>query len=218
MVDVIAPRVVSLSAADPLTTDAATVRYTLIFSEPVTGLAPGAFSLGTAAVNGASIAAITPAGPADGTQYTITVNTGPSDGTITLALTGDGVTDLAGNTLGGPLVRARDPLCGREESPRTCDWGTQRRLHPGHRGGEYPLKTRCPGLLGNGDGTFPAQKKYTVGTPPYSVAVSKPERQQRAEIIPPRGVAFPIPHWPGTGKVRFQTPTSYVPRNPAQTP
>jgi hypothetical protein len=92
------PRVVSITRADPNPTNAASVHFTVTFSDPVTGVDSGDFSLTTtSSIAGATITDVS-GGP---TIYTVTVNTGVGDGTIRLDIPETtNITDLAGNPLG----------------------------------------------------------------------------------------------------------------------
>ena len=85
-IDTIGPQVTSFTASD-------TVHYTLTFSEPVTGVDAGDFTLVTTdSVSGASIASVTPVGGSNGAQYAVTINTGTGNGTICCRV---GVWDMA---------------------------------------------------------------------------------------------------------------------------
>ena len=95
------PTVTSFTASDHSPTNVSAVSYTVTFSEPVTGVDASQFALVTSGVSGASIASVTPVSGSNGTQYTVTVNTGSGDGTVVLDFTGAGVRDLAGNSLPG---------------------------------------------------------------------------------------------------------------------
>jgi hypothetical protein len=99
------PPTVSASVrVDPNPTAAATVNFTVTFSESVTGvdtLAPfNDFGLTTdSGITGASIAGVT---PVSGTTYTVSVNTGSGNGTIRLdILDDDSIRDAGGNPMGG---------------------------------------------------------------------------------------------------------------------
>jgi hypothetical protein len=96
--DITAPTVSSVVRANADPTNAASVNYTVTFSEPVTGVTAASFSLTTTGVGGASIGA--PSG--SGTTWTVPVNTGAGSGTIRLDVTAAGtITDLSSNALGG---------------------------------------------------------------------------------------------------------------------
>ncbi|WP_145927671.1 Ig-like domain-containing protein, partial [Bradyrhizobium neotropicale] len=94
-----APTFVSLTPTDGSPNNFTMVHYTLTFSDPVTGVSASDFSIATTGLVGASIAGITPVAGSNGTQYTISVNTGVGvgDGTLTLSFTGSTVQDIAGN-------------------------------------------------------------------------------------------------------------------------
>ena len=92
------PFVSSIVRADSDPTNAATVRFTVSFSEPVTGVNKGDFDLTASGINNASIVSVS----GSGAMYTVTVNTGSGDGTIRLDL-------LDNNTI---IDGGNDPLGG----------------------------------------------------------------------------------------------------------
>uniref|UniRef100_A0A7C1FWC7 Bacterial Ig-like domain-containing protein n=1 Tax=Caldilinea aerophila TaxID=133453 RepID=A0A7C1FWC7_9CHLR len=96
-VDKTAPGVSSISRVDPNPTSAAGVRFTVTFSEAVTGVDAGDFSLTpTGSLGGASVTGVSGAG----SVYTVTVSTGTGSGTLRLDIPGTAtITDLAGNGL-----------------------------------------------------------------------------------------------------------------------
>ncbi|MBI5297806.1 MAG: ExeM/NucH family extracellular endonuclease [Chloroflexi bacterium] len=97
-VDRVAPTVVSVVRADPNPTNAASVDFTVTFSEIVTGVGLGDFALAAGSVSDASITGVSGAG----TTYTVSVNTGTLNGTIGLDVPATAsVTDTIGNALGG---------------------------------------------------------------------------------------------------------------------
>jgi len=99
------PVVSSITRADPDPTSAASVNFTVTFSEAVTGvdLAPpfADFTLTTSpGITGASISSVT---PVSGTTFTVSVNTGSGSGTLRLDVLDDNsILDMANNALGGP--------------------------------------------------------------------------------------------------------------------
>ncbi|MCB9935762.1 MAG: IPT/TIG domain-containing protein [Planctomycetes bacterium] len=100
-VDKTAPSVVGITRVGSSPTNAASVDFTVTFSESVSGVTPGKFSLDTTGVTGASITGVS----GSGTTYTVSVNTGSGDGTVSIDLTTvTGVTDAAGNTLSGTFT------------------------------------------------------------------------------------------------------------------
>ena len=105
-VDQTAPAVDSIALVGPPITNAASVDFTVTFTESVTGVGTADFTLTTTGtVSGATVDSVTGTGP-----YTVTVLTGTGDGTIRLDVVDDGtIDDLAGNGLsagytGGPSV------------------------------------------------------------------------------------------------------------------
>ncbi len=100
-VDTVPPYVIG---ADPSSSKGIIQTYTLVFSEPVTGVDTGDVSLRTAPwVTGAFITGVS--GPSPGAVYTVSVDTGVGSGPILVAVDdNDTILDLAGNPLGGPGI------------------------------------------------------------------------------------------------------------------
>ena len=96
--DFTAPTVVSSDLVNASTTNLTSVQFTVTFSESVTGVDVGDFSL-TSTVTGASVTSVS----ADtGTTRTVTVNTGSGNGSIRLDVLDDNsIHDAAGNPLNG---------------------------------------------------------------------------------------------------------------------
>jgi hypothetical protein len=96
--DVIVPTVASVARADTNPTGAASVNYTVTFSECVTGVDVTDFTLTTTGVSGASVSGVS----GSGDTYMVTVNTGVDSGTIRLdVLDNDSIIDLDSNSLSG---------------------------------------------------------------------------------------------------------------------
>jgi photosystem II stability/assembly factor-like uncharacterized protein len=97
------PVVSSIVRADPSPANAASVNFTVTFSENVTGVDISDFTLTTTGVAGAAINSVS----GSGSTYTVTVNTGTGSGTIRLDVTDDGSIQngygdpLAGGYIGG---------------------------------------------------------------------------------------------------------------------
>jgi len=93
------PTVTSSLRADPNPTAAGVVRFSVTFSEEVSGVDPSDFALNTnGSISGASVAEVSGAGNA----YTVHVNTGTGDGSLRLDLIdNDSITNAAGTPLGG---------------------------------------------------------------------------------------------------------------------
>lgn len=82
---------VTRAAASP--TNAASVTYTVSFSNNVTNVTTGAFALTTTGISGAAITNVS----GSGNTYTVTVNTGSGDGTLLLTVPGTGVSPTLTN-------------------------------------------------------------------------------------------------------------------------
>ena len=98
-VDTAVPAVTSITRASANPTNAASVTFTVIFSEAVSGVAPADFVLNsTGAISGATIDSVS----GSGTTYTVTVSTGTGSGTLRLDIPNTAtIADLAGNPLAG---------------------------------------------------------------------------------------------------------------------
>jgi hypothetical protein len=94
--DTTAPTVLSSLRVDPIPTDKANVRFTVKFSEAVTGVDKTDFNLTTSGITGAAVSTVT----GSGTTYTVTVATGKGNGTIRLNVLNNGsIKDVPGNPL-----------------------------------------------------------------------------------------------------------------------
>ena len=98
VIDGVAPGVTSINRVGSATTNATSVDYTVTFSETVTGVNAGDFTLISAGASG-SIAAVS----GSGSTYTVTVSGITGDGTLRLDLNnvGTGIADVAGNAITG---------------------------------------------------------------------------------------------------------------------
>lgn len=97
--DTTPPDVSSITRADSTPTSAASVQWTVDFTEAVTGVDAGDLALAPAGgLAGASIAAVS----GSGSSYVVTASTGTGSGTLGLDLVdNDTIADPAGNKLGG---------------------------------------------------------------------------------------------------------------------
>ncbi len=94
-VDKTVPTVVGIVRAGSTPTSAATVDYTVTFSEAVTGVAAGNFDV-TGTATGAAVSGVS----GSGTTWTVSITTGGVDGTAELELTdGSGIEDAATNAM-----------------------------------------------------------------------------------------------------------------------
>ena len=96
------PIVSSSTRLDPNPTTANSVRFTVTFSKPVTGVNTSApfndFALSTPGITGAYITAVS----GSGASYTVTVNTGAGSGSMRLDVSdNDSIRDAANHPLGG---------------------------------------------------------------------------------------------------------------------
>lgn len=97
-VDKTVPVVSSVVRADASPTNAASVDFTVTFSEAVTGLDAGDFQTVVGGLVGESISSVS----GSGDTYMVTVQTGSGIGTLRLDLSDDDtIVDAAGNLLGG---------------------------------------------------------------------------------------------------------------------
>ncbi len=98
-IDSTPPTVSSIATASPNPTTATSVTYTVTFSESVTGVTAGDFTLvPSSGITGASITSVT----GSGSTWTVTINPGNGIGTLGMNLVDDdSIQDLAGNPLGG---------------------------------------------------------------------------------------------------------------------
>lgn len=93
-----APFVTSSLRADPSPSAAASVRFTVTFSESVSGVDTSDFVLTAAGLSGAGVASVSGVD----SVYTVSVNTGSGNGTLRLdLLDNDSIVDSAGGPLGG---------------------------------------------------------------------------------------------------------------------
>jgi hypothetical protein len=95
--DTTAPTVVSITRDDPSPTNAASVHWTVTFSEDVTGVDASDFGFSGSGAAGASVTGVT----GSGDEYTVTASVGV-DGVLRLDLVDDdSIKDAANNRLGG---------------------------------------------------------------------------------------------------------------------
>jgi hypothetical protein len=102
-VDTATPTPAGIVRVDPSPTSASGVDYTVTFSEDVSGVDAGDFTL---AATGSASGAVTSVTRVDGHTYTVHVGDVAGTGTLALSLApqGTGITDAAGNALSGGLA------------------------------------------------------------------------------------------------------------------
>jgi membrane-bound inhibitor of C-type lysozyme len=178
------PTVLSITGTNPAeaTTSASSVTYTVTFSEPVTGVDPGDFSL---ALNGVS--ATTPVVVSgSGSLYTVTINGITGDGTLGLNLVDNGsIRDALGNPLRGNGTMSFRPqqtfLVGNNPiGVVTADLN----------GDGRPdiivtnlYDSSISVLLGNGNGAFQAQRTYVVSLHPVQVVAADVNGDGKPDLI-----------------------------------
>ncbi len=92
------PLVMSITRASATPTGATDINFNVTFSQNVTGVDAGDFSLTTSGVLGAAVSGVS----GSGSIYTVTVNTGSGSGTIRLDITdNDSITNGSSNPIGG---------------------------------------------------------------------------------------------------------------------
>ena len=92
------PTISSVNRTSATPTNLASMDFTVTFSESVTGVDAGDFSLTTSGVSGAAVSEVS----GTGSVYTVTVNTGSGNGTIRLNVADDDtIIDVDFNPLGG---------------------------------------------------------------------------------------------------------------------
>ena len=95
--DLTPPSVLSITRANANPTSAASVNFTVTFSEAVTGVDTSDFRLTVSGISGASVTSVS----GSGASRTVTVNTGTGNGTLRLDVAdNDSILDAASNPLG----------------------------------------------------------------------------------------------------------------------
>jgi beta-lactamase superfamily II metal-dependent hydrolase len=96
------PTVLSINRSDANPSSSATVNFLVTFSEDVTGVDAGDFTLAATSITGASVTGASSVTPS---TWSVSVNTGTGEGTLGLNLAdNDTITDIATNPLGGTGV------------------------------------------------------------------------------------------------------------------
>ena len=158
------------------TTNASSVVFAVTFSEPVTGVEAGDFTVATTG----SFASTSTLVSGSGADYLVTVSGISGNGTLGLNLVDDDVAedtihDLAGN----PLVEQNASVTFQSQVTFAAGTGPFYVTSADVNGdGKHDLVVANYGsgnvsvLLGNGNGTFHAQQTYAAGALPSSVAVA----------------------------------------------
>ncbi|MFZ5908650.1 MAG: amidase domain-containing protein [Chloroflexota bacterium] len=108
------PIVKSITRASPNPTGAASVDFTVTFSEPVTGVGIDDFALTTVGVSGAAVSG----GSGGNDTYTVSVGTGSGNGVIRLdVIENASITDLESNPLYGGFTNGQAYTIDRSSPP-----------------------------------------------------------------------------------------------------
>ncbi len=166
-------------ADGPATTAAPSVTFTITFSQPVTGLVAGNFSIVAGGdLTGVAITGVTAVAGSGGKQFDVAVDTGVGQGTLALTFNGAGVLSVTGKPITdgifAPAVTTLD-LQSSQSNPEgsivTGDFngdGLPDALIGGTDGtAQYSLTM----YLNNGDGTFMAQAPITGAPYGYELVV-----------------------------------------------
>jgi hypothetical protein len=118
---------VTITRTGPAATNAATVQFSVVFSEPVTGFSAADFALAETLAGNTTLTLV-----GAGSTFTVNVTTGTGNGTLGLNMPGTAtVRDLAGNTLLVPVTgpvytidRSAPTFTGLVLAPTTITLGT----------------------------------------------------------------------------------------------
>ena len=218
----IAPFVQSINRTNPIgqTTNANSVSFTVTFSEAVVGVNLSDFQLALAGTLTGTLAHVT---AVSGSVYTVTVSSITGTGTLGLNLVDNGsIFNLAGN----PLTRPNAPAVFQSAQPLTTGPipfsvavvdvngdGKPDLVNANLGYGESTVSV----FLGNGNGTFQAQRTFAAGIYPVAVAVADLTGDGKSDIIvtnntsgvgaaSPGGVSVLL----GNGNGTFQAPLAFL--------
>ncbi len=213
--DHVSPFVKSINRTTPAsaTTNATSVSFTAMFSEPVTGVDTTSFALVKTGTAGGTITQVT---PVTTSVYTVTVSGIGGNGTLGLNLVDSKNTihDLAGNTLvtqNGSASFATQATFATGTGPISVKSGDFDRdgttdLVIANRG-----SSSVSVLLGNGNGTgtFKAQQTFTTGANPYSVTVADVNGDSKSDLIVANRNGNSVSLLLGNGNGTFQTQRTF---------
>jgi hypothetical protein len=198
------PTVLSINRANPPYPSASpgSVSYTVTFNEPVSGVDATDFSL---ALTG-SVTATTPVvASGNGAVYTVTINGVSGSGTLGLNLADDGsIQDAAGNPLqpgGVPGFQPQQTFPTAGQASIVGDVNGDGRLDVLDLVGSQ-TNPAIGVLLGNGNGTFTAEKTFAAGSPPTALALADVNADGKVDLVTTAGGAISV--WLGNGNGTFQ--------------
>ena len=200
------PFVLSINRTAPIgpATAGSTVKYTVTFSETVTGVAAADFQL---ALGGPVTAKVTQVTPVSGAVYTVTVSSITGTGTLGLNLVDlGGIHDLAGK----PLTQQNAPAAFQAQ--QTVATGSQPRpvaVGDVNGDGKPDLvvdnfnSNSVSMLLGNGDGTFQAQKTFATGIGPTALVIADVNGDGKLDLVIVDQTSFGVTVLLGNGNGTF---------------
>jgi autotransporter-associated beta strand protein len=207
-----APNVLSMTLNAPTAppTGASSVSYTVVFSEPVTGLDAGDFAV---AGTGTAQATLPLAVAGSGATYTVTLNGVAGDGTLTLNLVDDNSNRDADNN---PLITPNAAFANQTTfaaggdivSVAATDLNGDGKLDI-VAGGQTSQSIAL--LLGNGDGTFRPATPIAVGKQAPYVAVADLNKDGKSDIVVGTGsggTGNVVMVFLGNGDATFRPPVS----------
>jgi hypothetical protein len=177
------PKVSSITANGPTTTNASSVSWTVTLSAPVTGVDPTDFALLKSGVS--ADAAVTVTGSGD--TYTVTATGVSGAGTLALQLVDDGtIKDIAhGNPLQGttpPTFTAKTDFATGRRPISVAVADVNGDGHPDLVIASVSDNTVSV-LLGTGTGGFGMKTDFTTGTRPVSVAIADVNGDGRPDLL-----------------------------------
>jgi hypothetical protein len=189
------------------------VRYSLVFSEPVTGIGLDNFALQATGVTGASISNVEEVPGSGGTDYVVTVSTGTGEGTVGVTFDGTGVYDGDGNTLpGGTFVPGSSfDGHGRPHYIAIADYNSDGidDLAVANYAGPTSV------MFGNGDGTFDPAGTYGVGFQTPSITAADLDGDGDVDFVVPAVTSWNVSIYLNNGDGTFVSGAGfYLPGGP----
>ncbi|MDB5388886.1 MAG: vcbs repeat-containing protein, partial [Planctomycetaceae bacterium] len=177
--DTVAPTVTLALVGAASQPSGSALQYAATFSENVSGVDPSAFSLTTTGVSGASISSIVQG--ADAAHYTISISSGSGAGTIGLNITGSNVMDQAGNGFGGgAFSNAPGTPIAVSSTPANSYLADVN--GDGNLDLIYAASSSVSVALGNGNGTFGAQRAFEMGSSSTGMVIADFNGDGRPDI------------------------------------